>query len=359
MKVIHVTKDNTKQSIQETIENLQAGGLIIYPTETCYGVGVDATNPKAVARLLAYKKRPEGKAISIAVVDRKMAKKYVNVNEIANNIYQNLLPGPITVISKSLGNTAKELEAEDNTIGIRIPDHPFTRKLIKQFGRPITATSANISGKKTPYCIQDIKSNASNKQLRLIDLVLDLGQLPKNPPSTVVNTVLNDLALIRKGAIDINQLNKKTSVTNSESKTREIGEQLIQDHKPVLAHNCLIIALQGELGAGKTQLTKGIAKGLGIKEVVTSPTYLLVKEYGFNNNELYHIDTWRMEEGIELKDLGLKDMLIPGNVVVVEWLEKVRKTLDKLSKKKGIKIIWVTIEHKGKTKRKLSLSKLL
>ena len=355
MKIIKVNKANTKQSIQEAITVLRAGGLIIYPTETCYGIGVDATNPKAVAKLLKYKRRPEGKAISIAVVDRKMAKKYVTTNETADNIYENLLPGPITVISSSLGNTAHQLEAENHTIGIRIPNYSFTLELIKQFGKPITATSANSSGKKTPYEIQDILSNISKKQSDLIALILDRGKLANNPPSTVVDTTLSNLPTLRQGQIEIEQPNKSI-ITKSEHETRALGNKLIQKHKSTLDKKCIIVALQGDLGAGKTQFTKGIAKGLGIKQVITSPTYLLVKEYIIQNtNKLYHIDTWRTSEETELDQLGLQDMLKIGNVIAIEWIEKAEQTLGKLAKNNDIKIIWVTIEHQEKQKREIKV----
>src|SRR3989344_8426246 len=101
MKRVLLTGKNTESVLEEATGVLNRGGLIIYPTETCYGVGVDATNPDAVKKLLSYKERPEGKAISVAVADEAMAREYVDVNETAQNLYENFLPGPITVISES------------------------------------------------------------------------------------------------------------------------------------------------------------------------------------------------------------------------------------------------------------------
>ena len=96
---------------------------MVYPTETCYGVAVNALDPAAVARLLEYKRRPEGKAVSIAVTGKEMAGCFVELNHTAEQIYQKFLPGPVTVVSKSKGKTAAGLEAEDGTLGIRVPDH--------------------------------------------------------------------------------------------------------------------------------------------------------------------------------------------------------------------------------------------
>lgn len=355
MKIIKVNKTNTKQSIQKAIKVLQAGGLIIYPTETCYGVGVDSTNQEAVQKLLEYKRRPEGKAISIAVSDHQMAKKYVKINETAQNIYKNLLPGPITVISRSLGNTIKSLETENNTIGIRVPNYAFTLQLIKQFGKPITATSANSSGKKTPYEIKDILDNISTKQTSLLGLIIDMGKLPLNPPSTVVDTTIINLSILRQGKIKIAN-NKDTIVSNSELETHNFGKKIISKHLQQLKDKCLIFGLRGDLGSGKTQLTKGIAKGLGIKNNITSPTYLLVKEYKFaNDKKLFHIDTWKISDESELSSLGIIDMLQIGNVIIIEWIEGAKKTLAKLKKLNSTKIVLVTIEHKGGNKRNISI----
>jgi len=166
MKIINIKKTKKQQVVQEAIKVLKTDGLIIYPTETCYGIGVDATSQKAVDKLLAYKKRPEGKAIAIAVSDQKMAQQYVTVNETAKNIYKNFLPGPITIISKSKNKVAKGLEAEDATLGIRIPNYSLTLEIIKKFGFPVTTTSANVSYKKTPYSSDDILKNTTKKTTR-------------------------------------------------------------------------------------------------------------------------------------------------------------------------------------------------
>ena len=127
-------KDNTKENIiKEAIRVLESGGLIIFPTETCYGLGADATNPQAIKKLFQYKSRREGKPLSIAVSDPEMAKNYVEINELAENIYQNYLPGPITVISKSLKKTAPGVDSEYGTLGIRWPDYPLVLEIIKKF----------------------------------------------------------------------------------------------------------------------------------------------------------------------------------------------------------------------------------
>lgn len=345
MNRIRLTSSNHQAIISKAVEMLNAGGILIYPTETCYGVGVDATNQKAVEKLLRYKERPAGKPVSIAVADETMARQYVEVNETARNLYKNFLPGPVTVISNSLNKVAAGIEAEDGSLGIRIPDYPFMLKLIRQFGKPITATSANLSGRKTPYAIQDILDNASEKNKKLIGLMIDAGELPHNPPSTVVDTRLHDVSVLRQGELLFANKPGKTYLTKSPEETQEIGRKLMEELLSELPNKCVVFALQGDLGAGKTQFAKGVARALGIAENITSPTFTIVQEYRFNrqtghmNGMMYHIDTWRLHEGSELSDLGFKDMMKPGNVVVVEWVEKAKDLIEKFQKDSVIKRI--------------------
>src|SRR3989304_1221808 len=98
--------------IDRAVKVLKTGGLVIYPTETCYGAGVDATNQKSVAKVLKYKTRREGKPLSIAVTDQKMASRYVKLNATAKNLYKQFLPGPLTVVSAGKHRVASGVESE-------------------------------------------------------------------------------------------------------------------------------------------------------------------------------------------------------------------------------------------------------
>ncbi len=365
---IVLIKNNLHELVVRAVDVFKRGGLVVYPTETCYGVGVDATNAQAVNKLLSYKERPEGKAISIAVDSRQMAAQYVEINQTAENLYKNFLPGPVTVISNSTHQVAKGIEAEDGSLGIRMPAYQFTLDLIKTFGKPITATSANMSGKKTPYKIDDILNNIPDKKKELIDLIIDAGELPHNPPSTVVDTRLNDEKVLRRGTWSVEHGTKKpmkTFTSHSEEETKKIGEELMRELLSKLQNKSVVFALQGDLGAGKTQFAKGVARALGIKENVTSPTFTIVKEYPFQlqvtNYELrvgqgvfYHIDTWRMESEKELMDLGFEEMIKPGNVVVVEWMQKAKELIEDFEQVSIIK--WILIEGK-EDKREIRIAK--
>lgn len=353
MEIINLKKTKEARVIKKTVEVLKSGGLVVYPTETLYGIGADATNQKAVDKLLQYKARREGKPLSIACSDKIMASKYVFLNGTALNIYKNFLPGPVTVVSRSKHKVSNGVESELGTLGIRIPNYPLIRTIIKAFGKPITATSANASYQKRPYSIKDIFDTISTKQKKLIDLVLDAGQLPKREPSTVVDTTLHDLSVLRQG--DVKLTKQKHKITKSPEETIALGTQLMNQYKHYLGFKSVIFALQGELGAGKTQFTKGIAKGLRVKEHIVSPTFILERDYKFchgkKNYHLYHIDTWRMFSGQEFLDLGFGKMIDAGAVIAIEWAEKVSGILLKYSNE--AKILWVKIQHGRKKQERI------
>lgn len=201
MERIKYTKNNSKVIIEKTFKVLEAGGLFVFPSETCYGLGADATNQAAIDKLFLYKTKREGKPISIAVFDIKMAKKYVKINEVAESLYKKYLPGPITIISKDLGKVADGVGSKQGTLGIRIPDYQLILEIVKRFGKPITATSANISCQPEPYSVDDMLKDAPKESLKFLDLIIDAGELPHNENSTVVDTTMNKLNVVREGQI--------------------------------------------------------------------------------------------------------------------------------------------------------------
>jgi len=350
--IFKLKSGNQTEAIKTALKVLKNQGLIVYPTETCFGLGADATNQQAVEKVFQFKGE-RNKPIAVAVANQEMAKKYVKLNPTALNLYKNFLPGPLTVISSSRGKVAKKLESSQKTLGIRIPNFPFTLRLIKAFGKPITTTSANVSNAKPPFSLKDFQKYTGQKRQNLISLFIDPGPLPERESSTVVDTTLNEARILRQGQISISQKEVQKFVSNSEEETRKIAQKITQIKRG--KNLPVIFALQGELGAGKTQFAKGIALGLGIKEPITSPTFTLIKEYPLNQNTFYHLDTWRLEEGKEILDLGFRKMLRKGNLVAIEWLEKVKPILEKTAQEKKAKVIWIKIEPLTKNKRRISI----
>lgn len=318
------------QSISLACDALRLGELVIYPTETCYGIAVDATNQAAVTKLLEYK-GDRYRQVAVAVADQEMASEYVSINEIALNLYKNFLPGPITVISHSLHVLDTRLESESGGLGVRIPKHDFALELIKSFGKPITATSANTSGKKEPYSISDWQKYTVKDKQKMVSIFLDGGKLADRPTSTVVDTTLNDPVVLRQGALIIPSLSKETITTSVEA-TVSFARELTRKHMNLLTRFPLILALEGDLGVGKTQFVKGVAQSLDLDANVTSPTYTLMKEYPYSVSKysgvLYHIDTWRLPDSSDLEStLHLSSILKPGNIVAIEWAGKTSELL--------------------------------
>jgi L-threonylcarbamoyladenylate synthase len=363
MKIVSLAEMPCDQIVSETVSVLRNGGIVVYPTETVYGIGVDATNHAAVDRLIQYKARREGKPMSIAVWDVAMAELYVDVNSVAKNLYTNFLPGPLTVVSKSLGKVAQGVESETGTLGIRIPDYELVRDVVKSFGKPITATSANASYKKRPYSVQDILDSISEKQKGLIDLVIDAGELPRREPSTVVDTTLNQEIVLRQGSLKLTPVAEYES--HAPEETQKIGYDLLKRYQQYLGYKSVIFALQGDLGAGKTEMTKGIGCALGITESIQSPTFIIEREYVIpvvNGSyvqermpKLFHIDTWRLFEQAELEELHFVKQVSEGNVFVVEWADKVSELLERVSE--DAVIVWVKLDYgESITDRKIVVS---
>lgn len=322
MEIFQLNEQTYDEALQKAVAVLRAGGLIIYPTETCYGIGADATNQEAIDKLHAYKTKRADKPISIAVTDTQMAEQYVDVNDAARNMYEHHLPGPITVVSKGLGRVARGVESNMGTQGIRIPDYPFVLDMVRELGRPITATSANASYKKTPYCVEDVLENTSSKQQELVDLFIDAGTLPPKKPSTVVDTTLDNIFIMRGGGIEIE--GDRAFLSYSLDDTEKFAGQIASELREVLGSRAVVLLLQGDLGAGKTHFTQFFAKELGVTDVVNSPTFNIYKEYSLpTDGQLVHMDTYRLFQAEDIDELRPEDIFASPNVVVIEWANKV------------------------------------
>ncbi len=354
MQVLDLSKLSIETVIKQAIEVLQSGGLIIFPTETTYGAGVIATDQDAVNKLLKYKARRQGKPLSIAVCCKDMAEKYVEVNEQAKTLYQQFLPGPVTVVSTGKHKVAAEVESEFGTLGVRIPDYPMLLELIKMLGQPITATSANASGKKRPYSVPDLLDRLSKKQQNLIDLIIDAGQLPVNPPSTVIDTTHSTPVVFRQGQIEI--ASKPTTSLRSANvdETKKIAGKLLLKHQDKLKHGVLIFGLNGPLGAGKTVFAQGIAEYLQISAPIVSPTYSYIEEYRFGKNQLigmlYHADVWKVDSEAVFNKLEFEQLLKPGNVLIIEWYSQVQAWLKKLININKAAVVEVAIRDLNQTR---------
>jgi L-threonylcarbamoyladenylate synthase len=187
-------------AIKTAVRILQRGGVIVYPTETSYGVGVDGTNKKAIARLYTLKGRVKSQPLSILVSSQRMLKKYARLTSGARTLWQHL-PGPLT-LRLPARDAAKYVADAENAVGIRVSSHPFVRALIRAYGKPITATSANVSGRPSLYSADDIEK-VFRRRKHKPDLLIDAGVLPKNSASTVVDCTGKTMRVLRQGDIKL------------------------------------------------------------------------------------------------------------------------------------------------------------
>ena len=181
--------------------------IILYPTDTLYALGVDATDLQAVRQLFVLKGRPETKPVSIMVESLEAAEPYVVITPLAKKLATVFLPGKITLVLTAKETLPPLLTARTGTVGIRIPDNPMCRELMKRFTYPLTCTSANVSGEKTGTNPKEIL-NQFGDQSHMITEVIDGGTLKESPPSTIVDVRGNVPIILREGAIAANEIRR-------------------------------------------------------------------------------------------------------------------------------------------------------
>jgi L-threonylcarbamoyladenylate synthase len=186
-----------QEEIKKALEVLKSGGIILYPTDTIWGIGCDATNEEAVKRVYEIKKREDSKSMLVLLDNPNKLNSYIDdVPEIAWDLID-CADKPMTIIYPGAKNLAKNLIAEDGTIGIRITEEDFSNNLIFRFRKPIVSTSANISGEPSPKHFDDISEEIKNA----VDYIVDYRQHEtENPaPSSILKLGLGgEIEILRK-----------------------------------------------------------------------------------------------------------------------------------------------------------------
>lgn len=187
-----------RRAVELAIRALKAGGLVAFPTETVYGLGADATNGLAVARLYEAKGRPAFNPLIAHVADVAAARALGRFDETADRLAEEFWPGPLTlVVPKAPGCPVADLATAGlDSIALRVPDHPIAQHLLAAFGRPVVAPSANRSGHVSPTTAGHVLADLRGR----IELILDGGPTPKGLESTIV-ACLGEPALLRPGAL--------------------------------------------------------------------------------------------------------------------------------------------------------------
>ncbi len=181
--------DNKGKDLKKAADIIKRGGIVIYPTETVYGIAASIFSDEALRRVFEIKKRIPDKPVSIAVSSFKMMDELVYIDGRERRFIEKFLPGPVTVILRKKKAVPDILTLGTELVGIRYPAHKLATGFIEFAGVPVTSTSANISGETPPAKVEEIKLNA--------DYIIDGGEC-RGEPSTVVDLV--NLKIVRKGA---------------------------------------------------------------------------------------------------------------------------------------------------------------
>lgn len=184
--------------IQRAVEALKAGGIIVYPTDTVYGLGCDITQREAIDRIVRIKGRDPKKPMSFVCADLTHISRYAQVSDFAYKILRRYLPGPYTFILRASRETPKILQSKTRTVGIRIPNHPVPLAIVAELGEPLLSTSANRSSLDNVADPDDLEKRFGHD----VDFILECGPLPVLP-SSVISLVDDQVEILREGAGDV------------------------------------------------------------------------------------------------------------------------------------------------------------
>jgi L-threonylcarbamoyladenylate synthase len=192
-----VSKAERAAAIAAAIDVLRAGGVIAYPTDTLYGLAVDPRSDAAIARLFDVKQRDRRQAIPLIAADLEQAALACRLTGDALRVARAFWPGPLSVVAEADRRLSSAVLSDDGTVAVRVPAHALARELASAFGFCITATSANVSGDPPTASADVVVATLADR----IDLLLDGGEAPGGPPSTIVAFRGGAPSLVRAGAI--------------------------------------------------------------------------------------------------------------------------------------------------------------
>lgn len=193
------------KKLQEVANIIRQGGIVVFPTETVYGIGTNGLDSKSISKLYHVKQRPLNKPISLLVSSLEMVKAVTeNISDMEYKLMERFFPGPLTIILKKNKAVPNNLTNNTDTVGIRLPDNIIARKLIEYANVPIATPSANISGRPSGTNIQDIIKDLGDK----VDYYIDGGPSKLGIGSTIVKIEDNKPLILREGSISKEQINK-------------------------------------------------------------------------------------------------------------------------------------------------------
>ena len=210
-----------KRSTDKIIASLKGGQTVVFPTETTYGLGCDANNQTAVNKIFQIKGRRSDKPLLVVVPNVEMAREYLEWNDLIDNLAKKYWPGSLTIVGKfkipdlrfKIGKNNLKSEiynlklsngviVKDGTVAVRVTAFEFLQKISGGLGRPVVATSANLSDAGEIYSAEEIKKVFSNREFQP-DILVEAGELSKNSPTTIVSVVNDKIEILRQGGLTI------------------------------------------------------------------------------------------------------------------------------------------------------------
>jgi L-threonylcarbamoyladenylate synthase len=201
MKVLKLGESLKKNSkiLEEAADVLRSGGVILYPTETIYGLGANALDDEAVLNIFKIKKRDINKPLSVLVRDMQMAKKIACIDSKAELILNKIWPGPVTIVLRKKDILPYSVTADGETVAVRISSNPFVQSLMSRLDFPITSTSANLSGEKNMLSSEEINYTFSKLEFPP-DTFINAGNLSSDKPSAIIDlTDIKNPRIVRMG----------------------------------------------------------------------------------------------------------------------------------------------------------------
>ncbi|MEK7516464.1 MAG: L-threonylcarbamoyladenylate synthase [Patescibacteria group bacterium] len=187
-----------KSDIAAAVRILKRGGVIVFPTETAYGLGADATNPRAVSKIFVVKGRSERKPLPLIVASKRMAERFFIFSEAEAALARRHWPGPLTLLLRPRRRFPRGVLGPDGRAAVRVSGSALARALSARLGKPITATSANRSGGKTCYSVSCVRRSLDKVQP---EMVLDGGTLSRRKPSTIIRVTKKSVRVLRQGTV--------------------------------------------------------------------------------------------------------------------------------------------------------------
>ena len=198
MPTTEVISSNNPEADKKAAEILNRGGVIVYPTETLYGIGALATNSDAVERIFEIKGRPHGKPIPVLVRNTEMLSQIANKSQLSDLLAQQYWPGKLTILFELTAELPELITCGSGKIALRISSNPFLRDLFELINEPLTSTSANISDGPNISDSEELFETFDGK----VDLIVDSGNIPASKGSTIIDLTLDPPQILREGDID-------------------------------------------------------------------------------------------------------------------------------------------------------------